>query len=396
MLHNTCHVERGNAQGKVESSAKLWLCPDAAGKETCCDHVIELELSAYTLRTIANPLHKYFLWFFVDLLPFLFLWLCRALLYLAYHLTVGLLLREEAAPGRPPPFAGMVTTREGSRVRCRGLEPRLAWRAMAAHRSQFVWYRRLSVLFSRYTYVNDLRKLSIELPLLPTLSKKEEEDEENDDMASSLPPVVAMKESASAPPFLLTPNQMHALRAAVIPTTLHHRPWRRVYCLSRDGDAFATFRRQLDAWYGEQSRGGGHATLLVVKTTAGEVAGGFADAPLVPRAAAAGAGGNAAGSCLFAVRAPGNPDGPDVVAYGRRWSSAKCVVCDPARRLVAFGDNASGGGADEGYGLCLGDNFVRGTTSGCAAFGSPPLVAAPGGVFGIVDVEVWGFVFGQL
>jgi N-acetylglucosaminylphosphatidylinositol deacetylase len=34
--------------------------------------------------------------------------------------------------------------------------PWLAWRAMRAHRSQFVWYRRLHVLLSRYTYVNTL------------------------------------------------------------------------------------------------------------------------------------------------------------------------------------------------------------------------------------------------
>jgi N-acetylglucosaminylphosphatidylinositol deacetylase len=32
--------------------------------------------------------------------------------------------------------------------------PIAAYRAMAVHRSQFVWYRRLFVLFSRYSYVN--------------------------------------------------------------------------------------------------------------------------------------------------------------------------------------------------------------------------------------------------
>jgi N-acetylglucosaminylphosphatidylinositol deacetylase len=35
----------------------------------------------------------------------------------------------------------------------------LAWQAMAAHRSQFVWYRRLFVLFSCYAYVNVLQKM---------------------------------------------------------------------------------------------------------------------------------------------------------------------------------------------------------------------------------------------
>lgn len=34
--------------------------------------------------------------------------------------------------------------------------PWMAYRAMLAHASQFVWYRRLFILFSRYTYVNTL------------------------------------------------------------------------------------------------------------------------------------------------------------------------------------------------------------------------------------------------
>lgn len=40
---------------------------------------------------------------------------------------------------------------------CRMFRPLLIWRAMAAHHSQFVWYRRLSVLFSRFSYHNTLR-----------------------------------------------------------------------------------------------------------------------------------------------------------------------------------------------------------------------------------------------
>ena len=39
-------------------------------------------------------------------------------------------------------------------------EPKLNWSAMATHRSQFVWYRRLFVIFSCYTYQNKLRPIS--------------------------------------------------------------------------------------------------------------------------------------------------------------------------------------------------------------------------------------------
>ena len=36
------------------------------------------------------------------------------------------------------------------------VEPALNYRAMQAHFSQWVWYRRLFVLFSRYTFLNTL------------------------------------------------------------------------------------------------------------------------------------------------------------------------------------------------------------------------------------------------
>ncbi|RLN98676.1 hypothetical protein BBJ28_00017541 [Nothophytophthora sp. Chile5] len=42
------------------------------------------------------------------------------------------------------------------------------YRAMALHRSQFVWYRRLFVVFSRYTFINTFR------PLLPSVSANAE------------------------------------------------------------------------------------------------------------------------------------------------------------------------------------------------------------------------------
>jgi N-acetylglucosaminylphosphatidylinositol deacetylase len=37
--------------------------------------------------------------------------------------------------------------------------PLVLMRAMAMHASQFVWYRRLFVVFSRYSYTNTLKCL---------------------------------------------------------------------------------------------------------------------------------------------------------------------------------------------------------------------------------------------
>jgi N-acetylglucosaminylphosphatidylinositol deacetylase len=41
--------------------------------------------------------------------------------------------------------------------------PRKAWIAMSRHRSQFVWYRRLWVIFSRYQYINTYQRAYIKV-----------------------------------------------------------------------------------------------------------------------------------------------------------------------------------------------------------------------------------------
>jgi N-acetylglucosaminylphosphatidylinositol deacetylase len=59
-----------------------------------------------------------------------------------------------------PPVWLLVCKRESSlEYTCR--TPWLVWKAMAAHASQFVWYRRLSVVFSHYTYHNQWHEISI-------------------------------------------------------------------------------------------------------------------------------------------------------------------------------------------------------------------------------------------
>lgn len=45
---------------------------------------------------------------------------------------------------------------------------RVAWAAMAAHHSQFVWYRRLFVIFSRYAYVNTFKRMPVPPPPPPS------------------------------------------------------------------------------------------------------------------------------------------------------------------------------------------------------------------------------------
>ncbi len=44
---------------------------------------------------------------------------------------------------------------------CLNDNPCRTYRAILAHISQFVWYRRLFILFSRYTYLNTLRRVQV-------------------------------------------------------------------------------------------------------------------------------------------------------------------------------------------------------------------------------------------
>eukprot|EP00980_Cylindrotheca_fusiformis_P012114 scaffold2927_cov143-Cylindrotheca_fusiformis.AAC.4 len=55
---------------------------------------------------------------------------------------------------------GMVNSDGETRI-YRWHEPKLNWKAMATHESQFVWYRRLFVVFSCYTYVNKLHRIQV-------------------------------------------------------------------------------------------------------------------------------------------------------------------------------------------------------------------------------------------
>lgn len=73
-----------------------------------------------------------------------------------------------------------VVTRNHQKIQCRLLEPTLNWRAMRTHASQFVWYRRLFVVFSCYTYVNCLEILTAGAATLQARSTAPREESNGD------------------------------------------------------------------------------------------------------------------------------------------------------------------------------------------------------------------------
>jgi N-acetylglucosaminylphosphatidylinositol deacetylase len=97
------------------------------------DYLSKYSLTGWSLETVHNPITKY--------LPVVE-WL---------YLLLSIVLRFRVKQ--------VVLTKNDCWIfRCH--MPALNWRAMATHQSQFVWYRRLFVVFSCYTYANRLRRMT--------------------------------------------------------------------------------------------------------------------------------------------------------------------------------------------------------------------------------------------
>lgn len=107
-------------------------------------HALPLIRAVWTLDTVENLFTKY-----VPILE----WLLLILFWCGIKID-SLLSTSTSA------VLGIDDSDSSSGVRVyRMHQPALNWRAMAAHNSQFVWYRRLFVVFSCYTYTNRLQKL---------------------------------------------------------------------------------------------------------------------------------------------------------------------------------------------------------------------------------------------
>jgi N-acetylglucosaminylphosphatidylinositol deacetylase len=91
-----------------------------------------LNLELWTLNSIENFIKKYFP--IITVLQLIFMWIlsCGRSRHIRKNNSV-----------------------EMDQITFMMIEPILVWRAMNAHYTQFVWYRRLFVIFSRYSYVND-------------------------------------------------------------------------------------------------------------------------------------------------------------------------------------------------------------------------------------------------
>mmetsp|Transcript_11223 Transcript_11223/g.23256 ORF Transcript_11223/g.23256 Transcript_11223/m.23256 type:complete len:402 (+) Transcript_11223:73-1278(+) len=215
-----------------------------------------------------------------------------------------------------------------------------------------------------------------------------DDDNDNDSIEDTIGPVrVTEVDGDDASPYILSQAQMNEIAKRVLPETITYCRWRRLYGLGRDGDSFDGCLRII---------GTCKKTLMVVRTTKGDVFGGYADAPWHSRHDSASAKFyGSASSCLYSFSSKQSehsrsPMESSLNVY--RWTGKNryIQVCDVSNKMLAFG-----GGGDKGaFGLCLQEDFQRGTTGHCETFDNDPLCSNDERTFDIVDVEFWEFLTG--
>lgn len=120
------------------------------GQETLEASLRNVKLTLLTLDTIQNPILKYFPIVDVICLIIATLW-------------IGLIHPLQKVLGKTKPSQDLATTwmyDSDTKLRTWMFDPFLVRRAMKSHRSQFVWYRRLFIIFSRYSYANSMVKVA--------------------------------------------------------------------------------------------------------------------------------------------------------------------------------------------------------------------------------------------
>jgi TLD len=175
-------------------------------------------------------------------------------------------------------------------------------------------------------------------------------------------------------PYLLTKEQRQSIAVLGLPPSQAYCRWKRLYSLARDGDSFDAFLQLVQGY---------SHTLLVIKTTRDVIFGGYADTEWKSQHQGNPEFFGSAQAFLFRIDSRN-----EVRVYKWTGSNRYIQFIDHKHSMLAFG-----GGGDEGaFGLCIENDFQRGSTGTCSTFENEPLCDDEN--FGIVDVECYGFLTG--
>jgi TLD len=236
-----------------------------------------------------------------------------------------------------------------------------------------------------------------EPPAIQTISEYDDDEDEKDDdddendyfFHHEVIPVQIEPEEESClrfAPRLLSKSQFQELVNEGIPRNLQMYHWKRIFAIGRDGDTFVRFI--------EHCRSYKH-TLMVVKTTKGNILGGFASEPWRIKDGFDRCRYFGTGACfLFSDSSSSRINNHQTQKWQVRrlttykWTGINeyCQFCDVDRQIIAMG------GGKGNFGLIIEDNFLRGATGYCSTFANPPLIPGLDGSFDILGFEVYGIL----
>lgn len=185
-------------------------------------------------------------------------------------------------------------------------------------------------------------------------------------------------------PHILSIETLTKIACKALPPSLLFHRWTRLYSLARDGDSFDTMLRHVKKH---------DKTVLIVRSTRGDIFGGFADTTWeIQHHHKKGGGFYGGGQCVLfrVVKHDEDTNEEDVIAHKWTGMNRFCQICDADKKMLAMG----GGGHDGAFGLCVEDDFSIGSTGRCETFGNESLLSSGGEDFDILDIEIWGFLSG--
>jgi hypothetical protein len=217
--------------------------------------------------------------------------------------------------------------------------------------------------------------------------EKDDDDDENDYFFHhEVIPVQIEPEEDSClkfAPRLLSKSQFQELVNEGIPRNLQMYKWKRIFAIGRDGDTFVRFIERCQSY---------KHTLMVVKTTKGNVLGGFASEPWRNKDGFDRCRYFGTGACFLFSDSSSRTNSQTqwhlrkVTTFKWTGFNDYCQICDVDRRTIAMG------GGEGDFGLIIEDNFLRGSTGYCATFANPPLIPGLDGSFDILGFEVYGML----
>ena len=250
-------------------------------------------------------------------------------------------------------------------------------------------------------------------------------DDIDDDMNENLQTIFIEKEKriSNAPfcEYVLPYEAMTQLSKNGLPPGILFCTWKRIYSLARDGDSCEIMLRLVK----NEKR-----SLLVVRTTKGEIFGGFVTSPWTTESNGSFYGSGQSmlfrvlngnlntttammkqsndGSETFKITTPSNminvpgqrlelnkndgfrtEDNNKVHVIVYKWTGVNHLIqaCDSEKKNLALG----GGGKKGNFGLCINGDLKKGSTGRCETFDNEPLTGDGRECFDILDIEIWGF-----